>query len=325
MNVVVTGAAGHIGGNLVRALIARGEKPRVMVRRDRRALAGLDVEMVEGDVRDRASLTRAFAGAERVFHLAGHISISPSEAALVEEVNVGGARNVAEACREAGVKRLIHFSSIHALSPDPQDTPVDEARPLAERSDLPYDRSKARGEKEILAGVERGLDAVIVNPTGVIGPLDFRPSRMGEVLLALYHGKLPGLVEGGFNWVDVRDVTEGALAAAERGRVGERYLLSGHRLEMRELGALVEEVTGKKAPRFVSPMWLARAGAPIATFFAERGGKRALFTTASLKALRNHKIVSHDKASRELDYQPRPVRDTIADTFAWFREASMLS
>lgn len=324
MKVVVTGAAGHIGGNLVRALLARGVKPRVVVRSDRRALEGLDVEVVDGDVRDPASLERAFAGAERVFHLAAHISISPGEEELVQAINVRGVKNVVEACLSQRVKRLIHFSSIHALTSDPVDTPVDEARPLADDSPLTYDRSKAGGERAIQAGIARGLDAVVVNPTGVIGPHDYRPSRMGEVFLALYHRKMPGLVAGGFNWVDVRDVVDGALAAAERGRAGERYLLSGHRLTIRELAGLVEEVTGRRAPKIVSPMWLARASAPVATWIAIKSGKRPLFTSASLAALRNHKLVSHDKASRELGYQPRPARDTISDTFAWFKEAHAL-
>ncbi|HEY7954220.1 MAG TPA: NAD-dependent epimerase/dehydratase family protein, partial [Polyangia bacterium] len=186
MKVVVTGAAGHIGGNLTRALIARGERPRVLVRSDRRALDGLDVEVVDGDVRDRASLERAFDGAERVFHLAAHISISPGEEELVEAINVRGVKNVVEACLARGVKRLIHFSSIHALASEPTGTPVDESRPLAADSPLTYDRSKAGGEREVRAGIERGLDAVVVNPTGVIGPHDYRPSRMGEVFLSLY-------------------------------------------------------------------------------------------------------------------------------------------
>src|SRR5207237_8277691 len=171
--------------------------------------------------------------------------------------------------------RLCHFSSIHALSPEPRNGTVDEARPLAEKSWLPDDRSKAGGEREIKKGVERGLDAVTVNPTAVLGPHDYRPSPLGSVLLDLYRRKLPGLVDGGFDWVDVRDVVAGALAAAEKGRTGERYLLGGARRTVLELAREVEKVTGARPPRFVSPMWLARASAAFGTGLARLCGARA--------------------------------------------------
>lgn len=323
--IVITGAAGHIGNNLVRALCARGERPRVLVHQDTRALEGLDVEKVSGDLLDPASLVAAFEGAERVFHLAAKISIDPREDGLLGRLNVDGPKNVAAACLAAGVKRLVHFSSIHALSSQPAGEPIDETRePTHQDYPVAYDRSKAAGEAEIRAAVARGLDAVVVNPTGVIGPHDYRPSPMGEVFLDLYHRRLPGIVEGGFNWVDVRDVVDGALAAADRGRTGERYLLSGHWASVREVAQVAAEVTGVRAPRMVSPMWLARASAPLATAFARIAGRRPLFTSASLHALRNHRHISHDKATRELGYQPRSLRTSVEDIYAWFRDAGQL-
>jgi dihydroflavonol-4-reductase len=321
--IAITGASGHVGANLVRVLAARGLPLRLFVHEDERGLAGLPstIERVSGDVRDPAALDRAFAGASTVYHLAARISLVEADEPEVAAVNVGGTRNVVEACRRAGVKRLVHFSSIHALSSEPVDVAIDEARPLtAADSHAPaYDRSKAAGEREVLDGVAAGLDAVIVNPTAVLGPLDFRPSHMGAVLLDLAARRLPGLVEGGFDWVDVRDVVDGAIAVAERGQRGERYLLSGARLSMRELAAVVAEVSGARAPRFVSPMWLAKLAAPAAARWATMTGKRPLFTPTSLRALCNHKMVSHAKAERELGYRPRPIRETIADTLAWFR------
>jgi dihydroflavonol-4-reductase len=323
--IAITGAAGHIGNNLVRALNARGERPRVVVHEDARALEGLDVERVSGDLMNPESLTAAFAGCERVFHLAAKISIDPREDSLLASINVKGPENVAAACLAAKVKRLVHFSSIHALSSQPPHLEIDETRePTSADYPVAYDRSKAAGEAAIRAAIARGLDAVIVNPTGVIGPFDYRPSPMGEVFLDLYHRRLPGIVEGGFNWVDVRDVVSAALAAADRGRSGERYLLSGHWMSVREVAALAAEVTGVRAPRIVSPMWLARASAPLATAFARMSGRRPLFTSASLHALRNHRLISHAKATRELGHQPRPLRDTITDIYAWFREAGHL-
>ena len=224
MRITVTGATGHVGANLVRALLARGDQVRALIHRihrDNRSLAGLDVERVAGDVLDPASLDRAFAGAEVVFHLAALISIQGDRGGLVPSVNVGGAKNAAEAALRAGVRRFVHTSSVHAFDLT-RGGVIDETSP---RSDGPhlaaYDRSKAAGERavrEVLA--RRGLDAVVVHPTGIIGPFDFEPSRMGRTLLGLRDRSLPSLVAGGFDFVDVRDVVQALLAAAERGRTG---------------------------------------------------------------------------------------------------------
>jgi dihydroflavonol-4-reductase len=324
MRIAVTGATGHIGANLVRALVLRGDQVRALVHDDERALDGLGVEKVNVDIRDLAGLERAFAGCDQVFHLAARISIAPGDGDEVHAVNVEGTRNVVEACLRQKVKRLIHFSSIHALSPEPRDAAVDETRPLAKESWLPYDRSKAAGELEIQRGIARGLDAVTVNPTAVLGPHDYKPSPMGTVLLDLYHRRLPALLDGGFDWVDVRDVVSGALAAAEKGRTGERYLLSGQRRTISELAKTVEEVTGSRPPMFVSPMWLARASAPFAAGFARLLGKPPRLTAESLHALRNHQLVSHDKAVRELGYSARPLKETVSAAFDWFKQANVV-
>jgi dihydroflavonol-4-reductase len=299
---------------------------RALVHSDRRGLDGVDVQLHDADVRDRASLERAFTGVEMVFHLAGRISILAGDEDTVQAVNVVGVRNVVTACLSTKVRRLVHFSSIHAFDAVPLDGLIDETRPLAPSSKnvLTYDRSKADGEREIIAGLERGLDAVVVNPTAVLGPFDFRPSRMGQVLLDLHRGRLPALVEGGFDWVDVRDVIAGAIAAGERGQRGDKFLLSGNHKSVAELAQIVETLTGTRAPRFVSPMWLARVGAPFASVYARALGKPARFTPESLHALRNHQRVSHQKASAKLGYTPRPLTETLADTFAWFRSVGML-
>jgi dihydroflavonol-4-reductase len=326
MRIAITGASGHVGGNLARSLLAKGHTIRAVVHNDRLALDGLDVEVVRGDVLDPPSLERAFAGIELVYHLAARISIVAGDERQVQEINVTGPRNVAAACLKMGVRRLVHFSSIHAFSSAPENAPIDEGRPLCEGPRLlPYDRSKAGGEREIRAAIARGLDAVIVNPTAVVGPHDYRPSRMGTVLCDLYRRSLPALVAGGFDWVDVRDVVAGAEAAAEHGKRGEKYLLSGQWASVAQLAALAEEVTGKRAPRVVSPMWLARIGAPFATAWAKLSGRPPLFTSASLHALRNHQRVTHEKAERELGYRARPLRETITDTYRWFQDAKILA
>jgi dihydroflavonol-4-reductase len=321
MTVVVTGAAGHIGGNLVRALLSRGRRVRAIVHEDDAAVRGLPIEIRSADVCDEAAISDAIAGAEVVFHLAARISIIGDPDGKVRRTNVEGPRNVVRACQRHKVRRLIHFSSIHALSQQPLDLPIDENRAASDHPRLPaYDRSKAAGEREVLAGVSQGLDAVILNPLGVIGPHDYRPSRMGEVLINLYHRKVPMSIAGGFNWVDVRDVVDGALAAEERGRRGERYLLGGHYLTISELSDLASSITGVPAPRLCAPMWLARVGAPFVEIFSKVTGQRPLYTGEALEALRGNREVRYDKARRELGYSPRPIRDTIESTYAWFRE-----
>ena len=318
---VVTGANGHIGANLVRALLAQGRSVRALLHVNRRAIDGLEVEIANGDVCDLDSLCRAFDGAEVVYHLAARISLSMGDWPLLEAVNIAGTRNVVEACLQCGVRRLVHFSSIHALIQEPLDVPVDESRPLVESRRSPsYDRSKAAGEKEVRQGIERGLDAVIVNPTGVIGPYDFEPSYFGEALLAIACRKLPALVGGGFDWVDARDVVAGAMRAEECAPTGAKYLLSGHWVSVPGLAALVEEITSVRAPRLVCPLWLAHAGTPFTAAFARLTGGRPFYTSDSLRALKSNRNISHERAARDLGYSPRPFRETIVDTLRWFEE-----
>jgi dihydroflavonol-4-reductase len=322
MTILVTGATGHIGLNLVRALLEDGRRVRALVHQHGERLFGLEVERIRGDVLDPSSLRRAMEGVEIVYHLAALVSILQRDATAVARLNVVGPRNVVAACLDAKVKRLVHFSSIHALSHLPIDGRVDEARALTTDAEgaPPYDRSKAAGEREIQAGVARGLDAVVVNPTGVVGPWDYRPSAMGTALLDMRRRALPAMIGGGFNFVDARDVARGALAAEARGRTGHRYLLAGNWHSVRDIAGIVERISGARPPRFTCPMWVARAAAPLVEAIADARGAEATFTRASLHALRNHRIISTEKAESELGYRTRPFESTVRDTFAWFDE-----
>lgn len=325
ITTVVTGASGHIGANLIRELRSRGRTVRALHHVNRRAIENLDVEIVPGDVCDLSSLRKAFKGADVVYHLAARISLSSNDYPVLEPINVTGVKNVVQACLDCGVRRLVHFSSIHAFIQESIGKPIDESCPLVEpRNCPPYDRSKAAGEKIVYGAIERGLDAVIISPTAVIGPYDFEPSFLGEALLNIARGKLPALVGGGFDWVDVRDVVQGALAAEEKAPTGTKYLLSGHFASMCELAAMVEETMGTPAPKLVMPRWLAFVGAPFMAGFAKMTGNRPLYTSASVRALRTGQDVSHDKAARELGYKPRPLQETIVDTFEWFHESGYL-
>ncbi len=326
MTVVVTGAAGHIGANLVRALIDKGCPTRSMVHVNCHAIDGLDTEIVRGDVGDQELLCRIFSGVDVVYHLAACISLSMGDWPLVESVNVTGTRNVVEACLRTGVRRLVHFSSIHALQQEPMSTPVDESRPLADsRHYPPYDRSKAAAEKEVRRGIEKGLDAIIINPTAIIGPYDYQPSHFGEALLSLAKRRLPALVTGGFDWVDVRDVVEGAMVAEKRAPPGAQYILSGHWVSMCDIAAMVAEISGMPSPRFVLPLWMARLGAPVITALSRLKGKRPLYTSVSLRTLRSNRYISHARATSELGYQLRPFRETLIDTLRWFEENGQLT
>jgi dihydroflavonol-4-reductase len=270
---------------------------------------------------------KVFSGAEVVYHLAAIISLAMNSWPEVEAVNVIGTRNVVEACQKCGVRRLIHFSSIHAVVQTPLDEPCDERHPLVDAQNCPpYDRSKASSEIEVREGIEQGLDAVILNPTGVVGPYDYEPSFFGAALLAIAQGRLPALVEGGFDWVDVRDVAAASLQAEQRAPQGAKYLLSGNYASVRELAQLTHEIVGTPVPRFVAPTWLARTGVPALEALSRLTGGRQLITPASLRALStcNHQI-SHERATRELDYHPRPLRDTLRDTFRWFQDTGMLN
>ena len=200
---------------------------------------------------------------------------------------------------------------------------LDESRELNLDSEFDYDRSKAEGEKMVISAAGSGIEVIVLNPTAIIGPYDHWPSLLGRAIINFYKGKIPALVEGGYDWVDVRDIVDAIIAAISGGRPGEKYMLSGHWKSMRELAATIEKCGGAKAPSFKVPFSVAMAGAGILNFFLQ--GKERLFTPVSLESLQNsHKNISHNKAAKELNYKPRPFDDTIADTIDWFRKNNFL-
>jgi dihydroflavonol-4-reductase len=324
---IVTGASGHVGANVVRTLVAAGEGVRAVDVRRGAAITEPGVEFVRGDVLDRPSLVSAFAGADFVVHLAAKISIAGDPDGSVRRVNVDGVRNVAEAALAAGVRRLVHCSSLHAYDLSAARGPVRENGPRAADVRLPaYDRSKAAGEAELRRVIDRGLDAVVLNPSGMIGPVDPEPSRMGRVLRAMFRGRMPVTVAGAFDWVDVRDVAAALIAACERGRTGENYLVAGHRASVTELGRLAAEVSGRRPPRWEAPLAPVRFAAEAAVRLAgpHRAG-RLLLTPESLHALAADPVIDCSKAVAELGYRPRPLPETVADLHAAFVADGRLS
>ena len=325
---VITGASGQIGGVLTRALVDKygPRQVRAVYRKRRGTAADLDIAWVNGDIRDKESLIAAFAGAETVFHLAALVSIGTVRAREFHRTNVLGTRNVVEAALECGVRRLVHMSSIHAYHQFPLDEVLDESRgPADSPREAPYDRSKAAGEAEVRRGIDRGLDAVILNPTSVLGPHDGAPSPMGQLFLDLYRRQLPALIAGGYDWVDVRDVVAATMAAETQARCGENYVVSGHWHTVRELAELSRQATGVAAPRLQFPMFAARLWAPCQVVLDRCRGRRPLYTPVSVRVMAHgNRRISSAKARAELGFHPRSLAESIRDTYRWFDEQGML-
>ena len=323
MKIALTGASGHIGANLCRQLLDGNHQLKVLTNRFTASLEGLDLEVVKGDVMNMTSLRELASGAEQLIHLAASISINGDQHIL--DTNVVGTRNVLDAVRTCKVKRMLHFSSIHALVHQPLDQVLDEQRPLAVSDPIIYNQSKALAEELVLHAVENGLDAVIINPTSVMGPNDFKPSLIGQAIIQLCRGKIPALIPGGYDWVDVRDVVAGTISAMENGRTGQSYLLSGHFKALSELYEQIMLIRGKAKKLPVIPFWLAEAGIPFLKAWARISGSKPLYTKESIEILKNaHTRISSRKAELELGYHSRPFRDTIADTILWFQENGYL-
>lgn len=325
--IVVTGATGHIGNVLVRELVSRGERVRAVIPpfEDASCLDGLKVEMVEGDVRQIDSLIQAFKGSDVVYHLAGVISILSGKSELLYQVNVEGTRNVVEACLRVSGRRLVYTSSIHAVKEPPHGIVIDETFPFDPDNVLgDYAKSKAQATLEVLRGVKQGLNAVIVCPTGVIGPYDYKISEMGQLIMDFIQRKLKAYVDGAYDFADVRDVATGLILACEKGRTGESYILSGEQITVRDLLLMLQEITGVKAPSLKIPAWLARTVGKIAPLYYRLTNTKPLFTTYSIDVLASNSQISSAKARRELGYSTRPVKESVTDAVAWFRENSKL-
>ncbi len=325
MMIAVIGASGHIGNNLCRALVEKGYRVKALIHHHSHSLEGLDLIQEKGDILDPHCLCDFLTGCDVVFHAAGKISIDGDKDGSVHTVNVIGTKNIVEACLASGIHKLIYFSSIHAIEQLPEG-PLDESRPLVQSSRLEHDQAKSDAEREVVKGIAQGLDTTIIIPTAAIGPYDFQPSFLGQGLLALYNRQLPTLVDGGFDWVDVRDIAKAAIAAMERGKSGERYVISGMWKTVKDLAYLVEEATGVVPPKFTSPQWLAKMGMPLAKVVSKFTQRPLLYTYETLEVLvRCNRNISSLKARRELGFYPRPLSETLKDTFEWYRQAGVIS
>jgi dihydroflavonol-4-reductase len=233
---------------------------------------------------------------------------------------------VLEASKEKGVKKIIHISSVHAVTEVPASSPFDETRPYKTASDFAYDYSKATGEQLMLGHASTGApEIVVLRLSGVIGPFDYKPSEMGKGLLDFYHQRVPALPHGGYNFVDVRDVARSIIEAIEKGKNGEVYLISGKYITIKELVQIVQKVTGRKTPKLVIPYALLKLSLPIISLYSKILGAAPVFTREAIDALKNgHHNMDHTKARNQLGHQTRPMEETIQDFYDWQRSNSML-
>lgn len=325
--VLLTGSTGHVGAAVTRELLAKGYRVRVLVRETSKteAIDGLDVERVIGDVNNAQSVRNALNGADYCIHCAAVVDIGRHNDNLMQKVNILGTQNVVDACAEMGIKRLVHMSTSHVIELAPSNV----GKTVQTESDtfsLPlahdwYARSKTIATNYVLAKAKAGeLDAVIVYPSGVMGPYGWRVSNTNQVLIEYMQGRLPARIIGSYSFVDVRDVAFGTVAALQKGRAGEGYLLTGETITVNELFAILEEKTGVKAPHFVAPMWAARLWAPVSEWFAHSRGKKPLFSATALDTLKTNSFFSHKKAKTELGFNPMPIKQSISDAVDFILE-----
>lgn len=321
--VFLTGGTGFVGAHVVRALLKRGRTVRCLVRSSSRLsnLEELPVEVVAGDVTDRASLMRAMAGARTVFHCAADYRLSARRPREIYAVNVEGTRNVLAAASEVGAERVVYTSSVGALGLTRDGRPGNEETPVEPRSLIGhYKKSKHQAERVAQEWAARGLPVVIVNPSTPVGELDIKPTPTGQMIVDFLNRRLPAYVDTGLNIVDVRDVAEGHVLAAEKGRVGERYILGNRDMTLKEILDTLSTVTGIPSPAIRLPHWIPLAAAAADTLAARLTGRPPRVPLEGVRMSRHRMFFDAGKAIRELGLPQTPVEEAFARAVAYFRE-----
>ncbi len=323
---LVTGGNGFVGCHVARALLARGDRVRVFIRQgaDRGALEGLDVEFALGDLRDRESVERAVAGCSQVYHVAADYRLWVPDPAPMYAANVEGTRNIIETSHRAGVERIVHTSTVGALGIPhgglgTEDTPVSIADMVG-----PYKRSKFMAEQVALEAARAGAPVVIVNPSTPVGPLDLKPTPTGRIIVDFLNRRMPAYVDTGLNLVDVADCARGHLLAAERGRIGEKYILGGENLTLKEMLESLARISGLSAPRVRLPYAVAfgfALGAEAVSRVLTHRAPRASVTEVRMS--RKHMFFDSSKARRDLGYAPGRVEDALTGAIEFFRKSGV--
>lgn len=328
MNCFVTGASGFIGANLVHQLGQRGHRVKVLLRpqADERGLAGLEYERVVGDLADRAALERAMRGSDWVFHLAGSYHLWLRDYTPMYTANVDGTRNVIQAATAAGCARIVYTSTVGCIGlpigVNGDLVPTDEASPVSEAAMTNhYKLSKWRAEVVARELAAKGAPVVIVNPSAPIGPRDSKPTPTGRIVLDVLNRAMPAYIDTGLNFVHVRDVAVGHILAAERGRIGERYILGNAdgNWTMKHLLDVLAEITGVPAPRFKTPHTLAYVAACVSEGAANLTGKSPRVPLAGVRMARHKMWFNPGKAIRELGLPQTPPKEALEDAVSWFK------
>lgn len=325
-SVFLTGSTGFIGGWLLAELLERGDRVRALVRPgstltfDLPAEAQARLEIVDGDLLEASTYREALGDCEILYHVAGLYSLWNPEPETIYRVNVEGTRTLLEAAREAGVKRVVHTSTVGTLAPSDGGLPPGDESRLVELEALRghYKRSKWQGERAALEFVDRGLEVVVVHPSVPVGPGDHRPTPTGAMVLEFLRGRVPAYTDTGLNLVPVEDCARGHVLAAERGRPGERYILGGQDFTVRGVYDLLSEMTGIEAPRWRLPCWLLAPWAWVESRVAGRTGAVPRVPWEALEMARHKMYFSVEKARRELGYRPGDVAGALARAALWF-------
>jgi dihydroflavonol-4-reductase len=329
MDCFVTGASGFIGANVAHELVVRGHRVKALLRpgSDARGLKGIEVERIEGDVSDSALLKRAMAGCDWCFHLAASYYLWLPDYEPMYAANVEGTRKVIEAAAAVGCSRIVYTSTVGCIGlPEAvagHVTPTDEATPVSEaQMSNHYKRSKWRAEQVALGLARQGVPVVIVNPSAPVGPRDVKPTPTGQVIVDFLNRKMPAYLDTGLNWVHVRDVAIGHILAAEKGKIGERYILGNAEgnWTMKEAFAVLEEITRVPAPRARIPYWVALAAARVDETISAITKKPPKAPLAGVRMAKYKMFFNPSKAIRELGLPQTPPRQALADAAAWFRE-----
>ncbi len=323
MNNLVTGATGFVGSHVARLLVARGESVRVLARASSNlgAVNGLAVERVTGDLRDAASIQAAMEGIERVFHVAADYRLWARDPRDIYESNVTGTRNLLAAARAAGVKQVIYTSTVATIAvPREGALPNESTAATLDEMIGHYKRSKFLAEQEAQRAASEGFPVVIVNPTTPVGPGDWKPTPTGKIILDFLRGKMPAYLDTGMNVVPVEDCALGHLLAAERGRAGERYVLGGRNMTLKEILDALSRATGRHTPRIRLPHAVAMAAGYVENAFSRALGREPLIPLEGVRMARHKMFVDGSKAVRELGYQPGPVEAALERAVRWYEE-----
>jgi dihydroflavonol-4-reductase len=323
MTILVTGATGFVGSHVARQLVASGENVRVLVRATSnvRLLEGIAAERVEGDLRDAGSIDRAMRGVRRVFHVAADYRLWTRHPEELYENNVEGTRRLIELAQRARVERIVYTSTVATIAvPRHGALPNEQTQAGLVEMIGHYKRSKFLAEQVALDAAKAGAPVVIVNPTAPVGPGDWKPTPTGRIILDFLRGKMPAYVDTGLNVVPVEDVAAGHLLAADRGRIGERYILGGRNMTLKEILDALSAITGRRAPRVKLPHVVALVAGYADELYSRLAGREPQIPVEGVKMSRHKMFVQSDKATRELGYKPGKIESGLERAVRWYEE-----